>query len=85
MKIGILYICTGVYDFFWKSFYLSAERYFLQEYSWNREYFVFTDSRNIPGIVNTSCSRILLLFMVNLKMSIYTVSIRKIWDGRVIR
>ena len=49
MKIGILYICTGVYDFFWKSFYLSAERYFLQEYSWNREYFVFTDSPSIYG------------------------------------
>lgn len=49
MKIGILYICTGVYDFFWKSFYLSTERYFLQEYSWNREYFVFTDASSIYG------------------------------------
>lgn len=49
MKIGILYICTGVYDFFWKSFYLSAERYFMLECSSIREYFVFTDAPSIYG------------------------------------
>ena len=33
MRIGILYICTGKYDIFWKDFYLSAERYFMQDQS----------------------------------------------------
>ena len=44
MRIGILYICTGKYDIFWKDFYLSAERYFLQDQSFILEYYVFTDS-----------------------------------------
>jgi hypothetical protein len=30
MKIGILYICTGKYVFFWESFYRSAEHFFFQ-------------------------------------------------------
>lgn len=49
MKIGILYICTGTYDFFWKSFYQSAECYFFQGYPKIREYFVFTDAPSIYG------------------------------------
>nr|WP_129733139.1 family 6 glucosyltransferase [Parabacteroides goldsteinii] len=49
MKIGILYICTGTYEFFWKSFYQSAERYFFQGSPWIREYFVFTDHSSIYG------------------------------------
>lgn len=49
MKIGILYICTGTYEFFWKSFYQSAEQFFLQGYPWSREYFVFTDAPSIYG------------------------------------
>ena len=44
MRIGILYICTGKYDIFWKDFYLSAERYFMQDQSFIIEYYVFTDS-----------------------------------------
>lgn len=44
MRIGILYICTGKYDIFWKDFYLSAERYFFQNEPWIREYYVFTDA-----------------------------------------
>lgn len=47
MKIGILYIAIGRYEFFWKSFYESSERYFMQEYS--REYFVFTDAVSLFG------------------------------------
>ncbi len=46
MRIGILYICTGKYDIFWKDFYLSAERYFMQDQSFIIEYYVFTDSPN---------------------------------------
>lgn len=44
MRIGILYICTGKYDIFWKDFYLSAERFFMQEQTYTREYYVFTDA-----------------------------------------
>ena len=47
MRIGILYICTGKYDIFWKDFYLSAERYFLQDPSFTLEYYVFTDSSKL--------------------------------------
>lgn len=49
MRIGILYICTGKYDIFWKDFYLSAERYFFQNEPWIREYYVFTDAPSIYG------------------------------------
>lgn len=49
MKIGILYIAIGCYDFFWKSFYESTERYFMQGYSCIREYFVFTDAPALFG------------------------------------
>lgn len=47
MKIGILYIAIGRYEFFWKSFYESSERYFMQGCS--REYFVFTDAVSLFG------------------------------------
>lgn len=49
MKIGILYICTGKYVFFWESFYRSAEHFFFQGAPWIREYFVFTDAPTIYG------------------------------------
>lgn len=41
MKIAILYICTGRYYIFWKTFYKSAEKYFLKDVE--KHYFVFTD------------------------------------------
>lgn len=44
MRIGILYICTGKYDIFWKDFYLSSEQYFMKDVQCTREYYVFTDS-----------------------------------------
>lgn len=44
-KIAILYICTGNYNVFWEDFYKSSEEYFLKDYQ--KEYFVFTDSKNI--------------------------------------
>lgn len=49
MKIGILYIAIGRYDFFWKSFYESSEQYFMQGYPCIREYFVFTDATSLFG------------------------------------
>lgn len=45
MKIGILYICTGKYDVFWKGFSDSAEEYLMPEAE--KHYFVFTDSPHI--------------------------------------
>lgn len=45
MKIGILYICTGKYSIFWKDFYISCEKNFIQ--GTIKEYFVFTDQDNI--------------------------------------
>lgn len=44
-KVGILYICIGRYDIFWKDFYLSIEKYFLKDSEIH--YFVFTDAENI--------------------------------------
>lgn len=49
MTIGILYICTGKYDIFWKDFYLSSERYFMNNESFTREYYVFTDCLSLFG------------------------------------
>lgn len=42
MRIAILYICTGKYNQFFKGFYDSCEKYFLQGIA-DKEYFVFTD------------------------------------------
>lgn len=44
-KIGILYICTGKYSIFWKDFYLSMEKNFIEDSE--KHYFVFTDNENI--------------------------------------
>ena len=46
-KIGVLYICTGAYQVFWKDFYESFEKYFLK----NSEvhYFIFSDADEIYG------------------------------------
>lgn len=44
-KIGILYICTGVYSVFWEDFYKSFERNFLP--ATQKEYFVFTDASHL--------------------------------------
>lgn len=62
MKIGILYICTGKYDIFWRDFYLSSEKYFM---TWHEiHYFVYTDALEIfDERVN---SRIHKIFQKNL-------------------
>lgn len=46
-KTGILYICTGRYKVFWKSFYESCEQYLLPQGEYIKEYFVFTDAEHI--------------------------------------
>lgn len=61
MKIGILYICTGKYDIFWKDFYLSCEKYFFTEEE--KVYYVFTDA---PQIYNESSPKIVKIFQENL-------------------
>src|SRR5579862_4458233 len=43
--IGILYICTGRYEVFWKDFFRTCEKYFLPEQQ--KTYFVFTDATEI--------------------------------------
>ncbi len=43
--IGILYICTGKYDIFWKKFFLSAEKYLFP--GSEKKYFVFTDATQL--------------------------------------
>jgi Glycosyltransferase family 6 len=45
MKIGILYLCTGKYNIFWKDFYESVESLLLP--GCDKEYFVFTDAVQI--------------------------------------
>ena len=50
MKIAVLYICTGKYSVFWKTFYQSAQQYFLPEYE--KYYFVFTDNLQIRDTDN---------------------------------
>lgn len=46
-KIAILYIATGKYIVFWESFYESSEKYFLNNTSYEKHYYVFTDAENI--------------------------------------
>lgn len=46
MRVGVLYICTGIYTCFWKDFYASCEKYFLKDIA-DIEYFVFTDDLNL--------------------------------------
>lgn len=61
MKIAVLYIATGKYYNFFKSFYESSERYFLTSHS--KDYYVFTDSdsnelsrmRNVRKIYQEHC------------------------------
>ena len=46
-KVGILYICTGEYIVFWKDFYKSFEKNFLNDCEVH--YFVFTDTKTLYG------------------------------------
>lgn len=45
IKIGILYICTGKYNIFWRDFFISMEKYFITDSE--KHYFVFTDSLSV--------------------------------------
>ena len=68
LKLGILYICVGRYDFFWKSFYESSERYLMQGSPCIREYFVFTDASSY----------------IKRRIDRFIGSINTIWDGLII-
>ncbi len=50
LNIGILYICTGKYNFFFKDFYESCEKYFLPECP--KTYFVYTDDEKLSDALN---------------------------------
>ncbi|WP_442587818.1 family 6 glucosyltransferase [Pedobacter sp. AW31-3R] len=54
--IGILYICTGKYDLFWKDFYESSQKFFLP--SQEKKYFVFTDASHLYGEDKTFVKKI---------------------------
>lgn len=56
MQIGILYICTGKYSIFWKSFYESAEKYFLPDH--DKRYYVFTDAARLDFQDNANVVKI---------------------------
>jgi hypothetical protein len=61
MKIGVLYICTGKYSIFWKSFYESSEKYFLNNHK--KTYFVFTNANAIDYQDNEN---VVVIFQENL-------------------
>lgn len=56
MRIGILYVCTGIYEMFWKDFFISAEEKFMP--GAQKEYFVFTDADSIYGGTNSNVHKI---------------------------
>lgn len=47
-KVGILYICTGQYNMFWKGFFETAEKFFLTDLPYEVHYFVFSDDDQLP-------------------------------------
>lgn len=55
MRIAMLYVCTGKYDAFWRTFYETCEEFFYPDIA--KEYFVFTDSKTIieNHISNVHC------------------------------
>lgn len=57
-EIAILYICTGRYVKFWREFYLSSEKFFLNSGNYVKKYFVFTDSPFIEFEENPRVTRI---------------------------
>lgn len=55
-KIAIIYLCVNGYDIFWKDFYISSEKYFLNDLDdgnkkYDKHYFLFTD-KTLPIIDN---------------------------------
>lgn len=49
-RVGILYICTGKYNYFFRDFYSSSEKYFLPECE--KTYFVFSDDEKLTDASN---------------------------------
>jgi hypothetical protein len=45
-KVGILCVCTGKYQIFWKEFFISSECFLLPECQ--KTYYVFTDAPHLP-------------------------------------
>lgn len=56
MKIAVLYICTGKYVHFWKSFYESSEKHFLKNHT--KHYFIFTDASSLENEYNDNVIKI---------------------------
>ena len=53
MKLAILYICTGKYNYFFKDFYLSVERFLLKDEA-DKHYFVWTDDEKLVEADNVT-------------------------------
>jgi len=53
---SVLYIFTGKYPIFCKTFYESAEKYFLNNHT--KTYYVFTDAKNLAHETNTNAVKI---------------------------
>lgn len=47
-KVGILYICTGQYNMFWKGFFETAEQFMLKNLPYEIHYHVFSDDNSLP-------------------------------------
>ena len=56
MRIAILYICTGRYNIFWKDFYRSCEKYFINNAV--KTYYVFTDAETVYNEDDNSVKKI---------------------------
>jgi hypothetical protein len=57
-RIAILYIATGKYIIFWKSFFESSEKYFLKDLHYEKNYIVFNDTHNIDYENNPTVHKI---------------------------
>lgn len=68
-KIGILYICTGKYDIFWKDFFESSEKYLFPKAE--KHYFIFTDNSEV--FYEKENGRIHRFFQENLNWPLITL------------
>ena len=57
MKIAVMYICTGKYEYFWDEFYRTSELYFYPDVP--KHYFVFTES---PRVMSQKLSNVSFIY-----------------------
>ncbi len=69
-KIAVLYIATGRYTIFWDEFFKSSEQFFLSSENYSKEYFVFSDAKEIEHQDN---DRVHLVYQEPLKWPYITL------------